>query len=586
MKKTWMLKPLLLCSTMALLASCQEKIAPELSNPASATGPTTTTTTDEKKFYLTLEKTKTGVLPELLGYVLHKANNLGTVECEVEDVIDTPVSLNSTRDITCFVEAEEFALLYHGFSVNAESTPGTCDFIEIEPYTYYQFMPGVSARRNGQKRQVVYFECAQNVTTEALTMNDSISAVATFGTIAAGFNGGNHSALALCGKYVNIDDDGSPLPLSGTGAGANVNISATASVVSLASQSQLCTFNQYERWNGSSFDPVLCDQGRIDVHVVNVSASDTDADTIVDSLIVSGSSSPQTVSCGGNPRNCASGAGVALTNTYLSSGTFAANGPGWIKDIPEDEAGKRPMEVDSKYPSKFTNVYASNFLRQCSGTANFKSRGSFSGSTYDSSVWEAYSQLGINVPGAQEQINGFDVVRLAENPFRAGLPTSYFTSVPVTGNLLIGTTINSMRATPYYTYNCLDKAYDIKARIRLAVREWNRNYSMTTQDFSFVSDAYNPGAVLGGNADYLTRFRMDAGSAVETNAVPASNEYINPSSLINDYFMNDVDDWDDIFSFTNNTGTGTCNATDDINPTDYASPPTLQTNEVFLGSGE
>ena len=130
MRNTWMLKPLALFSLLACLAACEEKVAPELSTPSSATGPTVpTTSTGSRNFSLQMPTVDQGISSEILQYNLSKANSGGLVNCEVSDVSTAPETLPSDRDITCFLEAEEFNLNFYGFGVEAVADNNTCDYI-------------------------------------------------------------------------------------------------------------------------------------------------------------------------------------------------------------------------------------------------------------------------------------------------------------------------------------------------------------------------------------------------------------------------------------------------------------------------
>mgnify|MGYP002332028662 CR=1 FL=1 len=42
-------------------------------------------------------------------------------------------------------------------------------------------------------------------------------------------------------------------------------------------------------------------------------------------------------------------------------------------------------------------------------------------------------------------------------------------------------------SSPYYTFNCLDGAYDLKARIRVVVRDWNRNFNKSSSIDSYFA---------------------------------------------------------------------------------------------------
>ncbi len=87
------------------------------------------------------------------------------------------------------------------------------------------------------------------------------------------------------------------------------------------------------------------------------------------------------------------------------------------------------------------------------------------------------------------------------------------------------------RSQPFYTFNCLDGAKDIKARIRLVVRDWNKTFKIN----SFI-DFDLPGALPGGSA------------------------IMNNSDVVFNKSNNDYADWDDTYNGAGASYAGTCSA--------------------------
>ncbi len=511
MYKTWMMKTLLLSTSLAMLAACNEKIAPELADPASTTttsgssggGPTVVVA--DNIFKLELGTTPTnGVAPADLGYTLHKANEAGTVKCQVENVTDVPDTLDSTRDITCMMEAEEAALYYNGYNIKAVGDAGTCNFISATPYTYYQYQPGVSARMDGSPREVVKFVC-----TDTAKQLHGSAVLHTDATSSFGANiSGSTTVTELCGKYANID---------GTSAEAfgSLDLSATTTPITLASDSDLCSFNYKDVG-------VNCDEGQVRVHTVSVSSAVV---ATVDTLTAIDGGSVL-IDCGGKVKNCIGGAAPKIVGeeNFIDLGKTLI-----ISQIPSTGGSNDVISLEADV-SRESNFYFSNFLRQCSGLPNFTTAANFNTGTvfspgYDADVMEEYARLGTTLPGTQEKdfTHGqFDVITLADDPFRAGIPDADITI----GDLREQWSNSNMQARPFHSFECLDQALDVKARIRLVVREWNRNFSPTTQEFRYISD------VFSGTA------KMDAGAA-------QTNNY-----LVYDQF-NDIADWDDKLFFSN-----------------------------------
>jgi hypothetical protein len=516
MYKTWMMKTLLLSASLAMLAACNEKIAPELADASAATtsgssgGGPTTPTTATNVFKLELANTPTDINPALLGYTLHKANELGTVECSVEEVTDVPDTLDSTRDITCFMEAEEYALFFNGFKIKAVSDAETCDFITTTPNSYYRLQPGVTARLSGAPREVVKFVC-----TQVALQNFGTSAVPSFGTNSSAFTTLND----LCGKYVNID--GTTAVSFGT-----LDLSASAVPVALDRENELCSFNYQD-------DEVNCDEGSYRIHTVKVDAAGT-----VPVLSAIGEGSVLT-ECGGNVRECMGGPAKQIVTS--AGFNYLAGVSGVITEIPFAGGSTSALNV-TRNLDRDSNLHMSNFMRQCSGMPNFTSVTNFNTSPtfspgYDADAMDEYVRLGTTLPGGgttQEkdaEHGQFDVIILADDPWRAGIPDTTVAGYAFDDPRRDWSNTR-MKAQASHSFECLDRALDVKARIRLVVREWNRNFSPTTQEFRNISDVFSASA------------KMDAGSA-------QTNPY-----LIFDNF-NDVADWDDYLVFTN-SATNSC----------------------------
>ncbi len=513
MKKTWKLPSLVLCLPLLVLGACQEKIAPELSDPgsAAAAGGAGGGAADEtsQTFSLTLENAPSGTAPELLGYTLHKANEVATSTCEITDIDDVPTALDSTRDISCFLEAEEFALHYNGFTVKANTDAEVCDYITATPYTFYKYMPGVSARADGTARQMVYFEC----TSTALATFGAVNMTATFGNNTSAFTTLNQ----MCGKYFNVDDDTITNPEFVTFG--LLHLTATSEPVTADEITDMCSFDY------SDDDGPNCDEGQIRVHKVNVGQLDPDPNVVGDEIQTIASGGETTTKCGGKVLACVGGPGP----DYMTPTTFLKGISGKIVPL-ESQAGSISMAVQSSHLKRNYSIHASNFLRQCSGLPNFDTAANFNTllTGYDPDVMEEYAALGTNLPGTQEKDEEFgqlDVIILADDPFRAGIDAA-----TVAGNpKLLPWSHSQIGTNPNYTFLCLDKAYDVKARIRLSVREWNRNFSPTTQELRYISDIFSINA------------KMDAGGT-----------QTNPNQSFNDY-----DDWDDLFTFSN-SATNSC----------------------------
>jgi hypothetical protein len=193
-----------------------------------------------------------------------------------------------------------------------------------------------------------------------------------------------------------------------------------------------------------------------------------------------------------------------------------------IHSIPKD-GGSTGLTVASAYSKQyFTNLYSANFMRQQSGVTAFSNPANFFNGQYNPTFIEAYSRNTdfVTLPTVQEKDSkGFDIVPLAEDAFLDGLPQSGFVSRYQTHAL--------------YTFTCFDRALDVRARIRLSVREWDRIFSKASATMALVSDKYLPAADRRLNAD---------GTQLSNPSDPLSEENYLPSAD-----WNDIANWDDFF---------------------------------------
>ena len=104
------------------------------------------------------------------------------------------------------------------------------------------------------------------------------------------------------------------------------------------------------------------------------------------------------------------------------------------------------------------------------------------------------------------------------------------TACPSEGFALTAATTAPYGATqPFYTFNCLDGAKDIKARIRLIVRDWNKTFKVNSAiDFDL------PGALANGTA------------------------LMNNTDVVFGKSNNDYYDWDDAYNGAAAGFIGTC----------------------------
>src|SRR5690606_21638816 len=98
--------------------------------------------------------------------------------------------------------------------------------------------------------------------------------------------------------------------------------------------------------------------------------------------------------------------------------------------------------------------------------------------------------------------------------------------VPLAAEPFMG--LEDHKINPFYTMYCLDTAYDIKARIRMVVRDWDRVYNSNNEEIEFLSDLFK-----------LANSKQDSPGYVELD-----------NELDTILVFNDKKDWDDQIPMT------------------------------------
>jgi hypothetical protein len=523
----------LLLAIIMMASSCNEQISPELLNSSSSTtvpggggGPTT------PKFYFKLEQTS----PDFLRYKMHKTgpgNN--NVECKIEEPEFSTTkfsTFNSTFDITCFLEAEEQSLFYNGVDLKLSASPDLCETVVYAPYNFFQHQPGSSTRN------VELYKCS------------GLTAIP-----AASLTGTSH------------------VPLLGAGCDQAVQPVTPGAVIKTINQDQdFCEFN-YTVSGGPN-----CDEGVISIQEYTYSLAPAYCEDVggnalpafssqttctgaghswVTTKIASSAPRTRNYSCGGSIDNCRAGVGLkSVTSKFkglISDVSIPSSGLEFVKDI------NLSAPNSSNY---LTNLPIANYVRQCSGpvsnslmanfgatpsstAASIAARKTFIPTILDRySVGRVYWNTGAAIDGVFSSTAAYTASLITPGPMSAtshnetlltGWTKTYYAadSFMTTKSAVDAKGVSRASSNPFYAFYCLNNALDIKARIRLVVREWDQFPTYENQDFELLSDIFYqaPGGtpLLG---------RMDTGGI----------ELADDNNPFNDF--NDIVDWDDFLTGT------------------------------------
>jgi hypothetical protein len=496
-----------LLSLSLLAAACNESISPELLDSANnGNSPFNPTPTQEKEWSFQIVSTS----PEIFNHHLHKTG-LGNkiTDCKITNnknftAIDFSMNNatagpNPRYDITCFLEAEENSLYYNGFSLEILATAELCPYVAYEPFYFVQWPVGRSTRSMRVHR------CGQNV---------SSANVRTASDVPAGLQG-----------------------IIGCNQAADTSASVSnPTAVSFVSYQDLCDFD-HTKSKGPN-----CDEGVINIDEITYNERYNDDGDVIGIFPTSTKTRHE---CGGKAKACLAGGGLSK----VPEDAFR------IMYITEGKAVKEPLEIESPFSKKYkTNMSVANYVRQCSGRINNNDWNNFRPSDppfsdlpptdvarreFIPDVMERYANgrkywNHANSSGSVlSSVAAFtfqqrhDPVRLASHSLRtdSGRTMKYLAADAFMG---IGVPTN-----PYYSFYCLDSAKDIKARIRLAVRDWDRTFAKTDH-VDLLSD------IFYRNEDPLNISRFKGKMDTDNVELPQDD---NP---FNDF--NDVKDWDDFLS--------------------------------------
>jgi hypothetical protein len=472
------LNSLMLLTLGFMAIGCNEKISPELQNAninnPGGTGGSSGGSSGGQYFRLVNQS------PTMLNYKLHKTGpGNGAAKCQVTSTAplsssEYASSVNQEYDISCFLEAEELSLHYNGMSFAIEASPNTCEYIGYTPFSFFDNIPGDSSG------SYTHAKCADDV-------GD--------GDIAGLANG------ALCSEYIQTD-----LPMG-----------LVPSAFMVEKEADLCRFN---------YKTDMCDIGEINVTEISFSWSSDDPPQLISKT------AKKKIDCAGKVANCVKGP-IRKMGEAANFSKYTQ-----IMSSKDKTPFSETITYEKLFPVRSSNREYANFRRNLASvdidfinsfdladpaTANSwyatAYRQSFAGQTeFHPDLMDLYSmnlRMDLDFPHTITPIiddstyeaiaygNGYAARPIAAEPFM-----SYSSEYPI---------------SPFYTFYCLDRAMDIKARIRLAVRDWDRIYDNSIEQFELISDID-----LGPNA------RQD---------VPWEAEKRNSLTIFNYY--NDRHDWDD-----------------------------------------
>lgn len=606
------MKPNILILILILITpiiGCSEKISPSLQE--SNTGTDTDTDSggdsdndDDKLYYFKL----TNTADASLGYKLHKTGSGNWNEdCSIESdspltnqtFIDEDDDENKIKDITCFLEAEELSIYHSGLKFKINSAPNTCNYISYIPFSYFNRMPGdsttsyiqilcaggannddvttfavdpdnISYRNMLEIKGGVYAGCGEYVNQDIpFFLRESINEVSpNFCRFKYSDKGKENCDVGTVNvttyTLTKIDED---LILSGgttvpTKCGGKV-MDCVRGPIKLENPIAQAPYFRYISLQSADkkFELEKPYQGLIGQDEYKMSQSyfyanyrrelankNIDYDPrlhFVSNLTIEEFDDENVIIT--SPVNFPAS---MLVNTIIKLEGFEWEGnniSGKVTSFISSKEIKVKVQEDFLNPvigetnqNAFLTYSNSNYASSFNSLANLKS--------FDPSVLELYSK-NRNTEDSGHNIDSTDWRDsfYQENKYYA----KPYASDPYLG-------LGYYKTNPFYTFECLDAAYEPKARIRMLVRDWDRifNIDEDSSDPNYLSFIENLTDVFNTSlGDFSDHARMDYVRTVDENFEYFYEEYdpeINFGNFNSSNF-NDFSDWDDILPLEKNS---------------------------------
>jgi hypothetical protein len=474
------MKALTLFLMIPVLQSCTEEVKGNLEDLSKTSS--STTTTSLKSFKVEVADSS------VFSYRIHEAqtpeNSATPINpsdpCELTTT--TEFDADNPASMDCFVEVEEFDLFYRGLTFGISADQEACEVIEVEPYRFFAFEPGETVSHLDTDVYLTTITSYPDLTPEArfTAVNSALAA--------------NTEIAFTC----DTDCDGSVDP-------GNALCDTTLIV---GSPPTSCQYDHSLRDDlRIGFTGPNCDTGAIRTYTIELTG--TTCEVASETAIEADESS-----CGGEIKNCLAGPGLtyieaeginpALNDSVVN---FSTDGNG---DLATSLTIQAPF--DSDYIS---NASIANYTRLCSGDATI----------VDNTVLANY-----------DNATDYDFDDLIALSNQTGFQESDYSSA--TANYTKATHMfdGIVRTNPYYTFRCLDKAFDVRATIRVAVREWDRSYTdfNNFDAFAIISDI--SGDLYGTSNDPLMDANNDFDSALygfQYNTIADLDDLIGPAPASN-----------------------------------------------------
>lgn len=440
-----------------LAVGCNEKISPKLEGANSSTVVPGSVVPDEYYFKVVNDS------PKILNYVLHRTGpGNKTAACNIksssafssDNFIAEAARAHDSKiyDITCMMEAEEFALYFNGLDFKVESSANTCAYIGYTPYGFYESIPGDSSAKYYR------LECPDTVTSPTAATYLALNlAPADLDFFQA------NNVTINCGKMVDVTTpDNLRLPFDGD-----------------SELPDLCRFDYSDNESGFKQN---CDVGKIETTTLTL--LDTNDNGTVDGFELS---DPEKSSCGGKISACVGGPSKVM----FPNGTRGTEFANSVTDQPFSQKYSLPSLITKQRIGSYEiSNYRKGLAHQSIPYINYDSANS--GHWQSDSNNRSFNPMLMERYAANLLYDGSTQV-VDEDYTAPGVLNDFVyeyghTTIPYAVEPFVG--LYNMRVNPFYTFTCYDNALEARARIRMVVRDWDRVFTTSNQYNEYLSDIF------------------------------------------------------------------------------------------------
>lgn len=496
-------KKLSLLLAVTTLVACNEKVAPELKNSGVTDGSSSGGTTSSTEYYVKVTNTS----PTLLNYQLHRtgpgnynkeckisstgvafSNGLYTSEANATPSIDHD---DKQFDISCYFDMEEQGLYSNGFKFKIEASPNTCAYIGYSPFSFYERQPGDSST------SITRVKC---VNTDPGT-----------------------AAAEMTSKFPTVAQDsaGSTITCNQSKDTGLAKTQGTDLVFPTPVDSKGYCIYDYSSQVGNAAVKAgkNCDPGKITLREITFT---TALDTTTGTNVTTNTEVFSQIDCGGKIEACIAG---PMTEIGTDATRYTEQSPTIENEVFSKEYSYSGRLSSGTFPK--TSVYYANFRSTLSNSLI-----DYQDYTVDADqfVWSTDGERKKYDPEVMTYYannrhykQGTNIITSSD--WTAATVATGRTARPYAADPFLG--LGGYTTSPFYTVYCFDSAYDVKGRIRIAVREWDRTFTKSI--------------ALENITDYIGR--STSPNLVSRQDNPTEQEIPGNPDQYNSY--DDLADWDD-----------------------------------------